>query len=114
MHRKMCSRQRSVKTPRHRRSATRYLTHVATDDWPIELTAVITDNYTVASAWVEFVVENPDGTRRPSQTFVMHPTQTQHVGRFPDINLPVKSRVHYRIWAEDAAIPGEHLVSSGW
>ena len=79
-----------------------YLTHVAQGDWPPSVEATITDVDGVESAWVEWEVIEPDGTRRPGQTFPLEGQDSRFTGRFPLMELSLRSRVLYRVWARDA------------
>ncbi len=80
-----------------------YLTHVAMVDWPPSIEARITDAVDIDSAWVEFEVEEAGGARLPSQTFALTGSGSLFTGSFPPMDIPLKSRAYYRVWAEDAA-----------
>ncbi len=75
--------------------------HVASADWPLRVDATITDALNIASAWVSFEVVGEDGSTGHTGSFSLVASGNQYSGSFPAMNLPVRSRVHYRIWARD-------------
>ena len=81
-----------------------YLTHVAEEDWPPTVTATVTDESGVQATWIEYQIESPDGTRSSPASFFLTPQLNGvYEGIFPSFDLPIKSRVHYRMRARDRA-----------
>ena len=80
------------------------ITHATPEEWPLEITAQVTDDAELDAVWVTYDAEAPDGMRLGEGAFPLRASGGDYVGVFPVDVSQVGSKVYYRIWARDSAL----------
>lgn len=87
--------------------------NVSVVGWPIDLYAEVRDNIGVDSVWVEYVIEDADGTAQEEGAFGLADLGEAYFGTFPATAHDVQEgeSITYRIVARDASRAGNIAAS---